>query len=105
MELLREEHDDILSEMGNAIGSFFGFGASSPAKRKKQAPPASDRRWYYRAYCPSGHVMSAISGLPYDTGRSSCDQCKARSIHLDEIAWHCSQCKYDLCEACVKAVQ
>ena len=60
-----------------------------------------------RPFCGKcGKDMKPQHGKPacYRAGSQSCDACGRRSIDSDPRTWHCSGCKYDLCEPCA-AVQ
>jgi hypothetical protein len=57
--------------------------------------------------CANGHAMTRFTKMPPDYNdktRVNCDECKARSIHLNYEFYHCTEgCRYDLCISCAAA--
>lgn len=56
-------------------------------------------------FCPKGHTLARIKGLPLVhmiSGHSSCycDVCKMNKLENEIYFFHCGICKYDLCVNC-----
>jgi len=56
-------------------------------------------------YCPKGHILRYISlhELRCEEGYEAieCDECEEEFEERDDLVYHCSDCKYDICFSCL----
>ena len=52
--------------------------------------------------CQKHHFMRVCASTPYAGALPSCDVCRRANIMNDGDAYHCKECKYDLCISCAQ---
>jgi hypothetical protein len=50
--------------------------------------------------CKNGHGLEQICGIPLGYTSAYCNKCDAKKIQNSGPVYHCSSCKYDICNNC-----